>query len=249
MIRPAQNPSNHLASSWAAGLSLLCLGIGLHGATAPLLPVSTQIVKVDLGDDTVMVETFLPPDSAPAADSPQEPEPETPREEEDFEIPPLPELTPPLSPPEMVEITPLEEARELPVPKPVAIEKKPEPPKPAPRPTPRPSPQRQPSPSSNTNPGGGGSGSSPVLFTGGGGGGGRFPSPTYPASARSAKQQGTVRVLVTVEASGLPSSVEVSGSSGYPALDRAARDAIQRRWRWPSGPVRKYIVPVRFVLQ
>jgi TonB family protein len=58
-----------------------------------------------------------------------------------------------------------------------------------------------------------------------------------------------VRLLVTVEASGLPSAVSVTISSGHPELDAAARDQVQRRWRWPAGEVRRYIVPVKFVLQ
>jgi protein TonB len=86
-----------------------------------------------------------------------------------------------------------------------------------------------------------------VVFKGGGSG--RFPSPSYPASARSAKQQGVVRLLVTVEASGVPSAVTVTESSGFASLDSAAKDTVQRRWRWPAGDVRKFIVPIRFVLQ
>lgn len=197
-----------------------------------MLPASDAFIIADLGNDTVMVETFEPPAASEEATK----EPEV-LEEEYLAIPPLPEVTPPLTPPEMVEITPIEEVRETPPPKPV--EKNPEQPKPTPKSAPRPA-----SKPANTP---GGSGTSPVVFNGGGKG--RFPSPSYPASARSTKQQGTVRVLVTVEASGIPSSAEVMGSSGFPALDSAARDAIQRRWRWPSGDVRKFIVPVRFVLQ
>jgi protein TonB len=58
-----------------------------------------------------------------------------------------------------------------------------------------------------------------------------------------------VRLLVTVEASGVPSSVTVSEPSGFASLDSAAKDTVQRRWRWPAGDVRKFIVPIRFVLQ
>lgn len=235
MIAEPKTRNAHLASAWAAGIALLCLGIGLHGATAPLVPVTESFQPIGR-DDEMMVEAFEMPAAAP--DAP--PEAEMKPVEEDIAIPPLPEITPPLTPPEMVEITSIEEVREEPQPKPV--EKKPEPPKPQPKAAPR-SVDKPPS----TGGGGDGSGSSPVLFKGGGSG--RFPSPSYPASARSAKQQGTVRLLVTVEASGIPSSVEVTASSGFSSLDRAARDTIQRRWRWPSGGVRKFIVPVRFVLQ
>lgn len=239
MIREPKTSSAYLMSAWSAGVALLCLGIGLHGATTPLMPMSGGMVPSKVSDDTVMVEMFQPPAAAAATeDSP--PEPET--KEEDIEIPPLPQITPPLTPPEMVEITPLEEARELPKPKP--IEKKPEVPKPAPSPKPRPA-SKPAAPSGAAN---AGSGSSPVTFNRTGSAG-RFPDPTYPASARAAKQQGTVRLLVTVEASGIPSAVEVTSSSGSSALDNAARDTISRRWRWPAGVVRKFIVPIRFVLQ
>lgn len=202
----------------------------------PLMPRDDSSLQIEIGDDVVMVEAFEPP--AAAEDAP--PEPGEKMIEEDIAIPPLPEITPPLSPPEMIEITPVEEVIERP--KPMPVEKKPEPPKPQTKATPRPATKPP-----TTGGGGSGSSSSPVVFSGGGSG--RFPSPAYPTIARSAKQQGTVRLLVTVEASGVPSSVEVSSSSGFAALDRAARDTIQRRWRWPSGAVRKYIVPVRFVLQ
>ena len=92
-------------------------------------------------------------------------------------------------------------------------------------------------------------GGSGAVTTFTGGGSGRFPPPSYPASARTAKQQGSVRLLVTVEADGSPSSVSVEASSGFAALDSAAHDQVSRRWRWPAGSVRRYIVPVRFILQ
>jgi protein TonB len=52
-----------------------------------------------------------------------------------------------------------------------------------------------------------------------------------------------------VEVSGLPGSVSVMASSGHSELDRAAQDHVRRRWRWPAGETRRYIVPVRFVLR
>jgi protein TonB len=68
-------------------------------------------------------------------------------------------------------------------------------------------------------------------------------------AARRAGAQGTVRLLVIVEVSGLPGSVSVMASSGHSELDRAAQDHVRRRWRWPAGETRRYIVPVRFVLR
>ncbi len=242
MITPARQRDAHLLSAWAAGIALLCLGIGMEGAGMPLLPVS-ELRLTDSKDDIVMVEEFTPA-PAPADQSVTEPPP--PEPEQDIEIPPLPEITPPLTPPEMVEITPLEEPPPPPMPEPV--EKKPEPPKPKPetKPEPRPAPRPASKPSAPSS--GTSSGSSPVAFSRAGSAG-RFPDPTYPASARAAKAQGSVRLLVTVEASGIPSAVEVTSSSGSSALDNAARDTISRRWRWPAGAVRKFIVPIRFVLQ
>ena len=229
MINESKTSSTFLISAWSAGVALLFLGIGLHGATAPLLPPGDVGIQIKVRDDTVMVETFQPPAAAILKES--LPEPET--KEEDIEIPTLPEITPPLTPPEMVEITPLDEVRELPRPKPVKM-------KPAPRPPSR--------PASATGSNNAVNGSSPETFNRAGIAG-RFPDPAYPASARAARQQGTVRLLVTVEASGIPSSVEITSSSGSGALDSAARDAISRRWRWPAGSVRKFIIPIRFVLQ
>lgn len=232
MILEPKHRNAHLLSAWAAGVALLCLGIGLHGAAVPLLPVRTLPVKPDPGDDTVMVHDFNLP--AASEDQPTEPEKEAP--DKDLIIPPLPEIAAPLNPPEMVELTPIEEVREMPKPKP--MEKKPEPPKSKPTTAALSSPK----PSGTA-----GTSNAPVVFKGDGSG--RFPSPFYPASARLSKQQGVVRLLVTVEASGIPSSVIVSTSSGSASLDSAAKDTVQRRWRWPAGDVRKFIVPIRFVLQ
>lgn len=237
MITEPKTSNASLFSAWCAGIALLCLGIGMHGATTPLMPANEIVVKSAVTDDTVMVETFQPP-AAAAATEESPPEPET--KEEDVEIPPLPQITPPLTPPEMVEITPLDEAT------PPPEEKEPAPPKPAttPKPTPRPATK----PAATAGNSDSDSGNSPVTFNRAGSAG-RFPDPAYPASARSAKQQGTVRLLVTVEASGMASAVEVTTSSGSITLDRAASDTISRRWRWPAGTVRKFIIPIRFVLQ
>jgi protein TonB len=90
-------------------------------------------------------------------------------------------------------------------------------------------------------------GSQAVPFSGVGGG--SFPAPAYPSSARAARVQGTVVLLVTVESSGVPSVVEIRTSSGHSMLDTAARDHLRRNWRWPSGEARLFLVPIKFVLQ
>src|SRR4051794_38108614 len=104
MIAAPKDNNVHLASSWTVGLALLFLGLGLQGAMAPLVPdVTTEMAQIDIGDE-VMVEEFNAPAST-AEESP--PELEEPIEE--VEIPPLPEIATPLTPPEMVELTPLED--------------------------------------------------------------------------------------------------------------------------------------------
>ncbi len=237
MIREPETKNDTLLSAWSAGIALFCLVIGLRGAGVPLLQVRDAEALPKRVEDVVMLEDFEPPTAAPDALTEPEQQPL-----EDLEIPPLPELTPPLTLPEMKEITPLEEVRETPKP----IAKKPEQPKSTPNPKAVARSTSKPPASTGTN--ASGSGSSPVAFNRAGSAG-RFPDPTYPASARVAKQQGTVRLLVTVEANGVPSAIHVTTSSGNAALDSAARDVVSRRWRWPAGGERKFTIPIRFVLQ
>ncbi len=242
MISAPQNSSAHLASTWTAGIAVLFLGVGIQSSMAPLesKPVA-QVLPSEVGEEIMIVE-FDPPDAAPEETQDAPPE-EQEAVEEEFEIPPLPEIAAPVTPPEMQEITPLEPL----------VEPPPAPKPPEPKPTPKPrqqpvksGPKPQASSSSTSSAGTGGAGPA-TVFTGGGRG--RFPSPAYPSAARSAGLQGSVRLMVTVETSGLPSSVSVISSSGQATLDNAARDHISRRWRWPSGAVRKYIVPIRFTLK
>lgn len=79
------------------------------------------------------------------------------------------------------------------------------------------------------------------------------PKPVYPALSRERQEEGTVMLKVMVEASGQASSVALHRSSGYPRLDRAAQDAVQR---WRFVPARRgdaavaghVIVPINFNL-
>ena len=220
-------------AAWLSGLAAAMLTIGTYGALQPLLPPVEEIFVAS--NDTVEVMDFLPPAEAPAESQAEETPEQPPEPEVEIEIPPLPEITPPLTPPEVPELVALD--KPPPPTPPKTSERKKTEAKPAPR--------RSSQTTGNSN--NSGTGSSPTLFTGGGGG--RFPQPSYPASARSARVQGMVRLMITVEASGLPSSVDIQSSSGSAALDSAAADCLRRRWRWPSGPVRRYIVPVRFQLR
>ncbi|HTI69630.1 MAG TPA: energy transducer TonB [Candidatus Limnocylindria bacterium] len=79
--------------------------------------------------------------------------------------------------------------------------------------------------------------------------GGYFPRPDYPREAIIKHESGTVEVLVEVAEDGVVTTAEVQSSSGSNSLDRQAVQFLKRKWRWPAGEQRKYIVPVEFSLQ
>jgi len=78
--------------------------------------------------------------------------------------------------------------------------------------------------------------------------------PDYPAEARRARQQGTVVVLVQLDASGAVLGALVVSGSGWPLLDAAALDAVSG---WHFGPALRggqpcegsLRVPIEFVLK
>jgi periplasmic protein TonB len=80
------------------------------------------------------------------------------------------------------------------------------------------------------------------------------PRPQYPRMARRLNEQGRVVLGVYVTPEGTPQSVEVRASSGYPRLDRAAREAVAK---WRFVPARQgeqavgawVLVPITFVLE
>ena len=77
----------------------------------------------------------------------------------------------------------------------------------------------------------------------------RAPDPEYPALARRRKQEGTVLLEVVIAPDGRAGGVTLKKSSGFPALDRAALEAVPG-WEFEVGtaqPVRAEI-PVRFQL-
>lgn len=85
--------------------------------------------------------------------------------------------------------------------------------------------------------------------TAGGGGRGYAPpqfrvryKPPYPAAARAQRLEGTVVLLVEVDASGRVTGADLQRSCGHAALDRAALDAV-RAWRF--DPARQDGVAVR----
>lgn len=236
-----------LLSSWMSGVAVLFLLVGIGGSLTPISPP----VRVSFGDGPsttpVQVQEFLPPGEEtpaepPATDSSQIPPPA------EIAIPPLPALTPPLQPPEMTEIQAPEALLE-----PSLVQRPAEPQPPAePRNKPAPSaptgpPKTSSLPIRTGKPGGTPGSAQPIPFSAAGGG--SFPAPSYPSAARSARIEGTVLLLVTVESSGTPSAVEVRTSSGHAMLDNAAREHLRRNWRWPSGESRLFLVPIKFVLK
>lgn len=249
MIRPVHDSFAALASAWVSGIAALFLAIGTSGSLTPLTPpVSLGSGDLPPGERILIEQEFAPPPADPQTSD--EPSPPQQPAVADIEIPALPDITPPLQPPEMVELRPIEPIVERP--KPPTPTPTPTPPPETPRPKPAPTtPQSSPKTSQSTTPsrsnGPPSNTPSPVLFSGGGGG--RFPAPGYPSSARSARLEGTVKLLVTVEASGVPTAVAIDSSSGHTILDTAARDHIRRNWRWPSGETRIFIVPIKFVLK
>jgi protein TonB len=64
---------------------------------------------------------------------------------------------------------------------------------------------------------------------------GSRPQPPYPQIALDQGEQGTVSLLLSADAAGRVTSVEIKGSSGFPVLDRATADFIKRHWQLPSG--------------
>jgi protein TonB len=79
------------------------------------------------------------------------------------------------------------------------------------------------------------------------------PRPEYPESARREGREGRVLLRVLVDDQGRTRTVEIKGSSGSDALDRAAAEAI-RRWRFHPArhggrPVESWLrIPVEFRL-
>ncbi len=80
------------------------------------------------------------------------------------------------------------------------------------------------------------------------------PPPPYPRASRRLGEQGTVIVRVFISTQGAPEKAEVRTSSGFPRLDQAALDAVQR-WRFVPGrrsgtpEAMWFNIPVRFVLE
>lgn len=72
--------------------------------------------------------------------------------------------------------------------------------------------------------------------------------PIYPLASRRRGEEGEVRLLVTLGLDGSVKAVTVSASSGHPALDGSAVNAV-RKWLFSPGSPEKLIVPVIFKLE
>lgn len=73
------------------------------------------------------------------------------------------------------------------------------------------------------------------------------PAPAYPPLARRLGEEGRVTLRVHVEASGLPSQVEVRISSGSERLDQAALEAV-KRWKFVPAKQGDVAVPASVVV-
>jgi len=73
----------------------------------------------------------------------------------------------------------------------------------------------------------------PVMTRNTGAGGDRPTPDTYPQMALDLGQQGTVVLLFTVDDVGAITSVSIQETSGFPILDRSARDWVKRHWSQP----------------
>jgi TonB family protein len=63
--------------------------------------------------------------------------------------------------------------------------------------------------------------------------GGDRPIPPYPVIARESAEQGSVILLMSVDDTGVVTSIDVKESSGWPVLDHAALDFVKRHWIIP----------------
>jgi periplasmic protein TonB len=77
----------------------------------------------------------------------------------------------------------------------------------------------------------------------------------FPAQAIRAHMEGTVLLLVLVDENGKPVQVKVEQSSGYPVLDKSAREQVLAAWQFQPAVMNGHAVkawarvPVSFALQ
>ena len=75
------------------------------------------------------------------------------------------------------------------------------------------------------------------------------PKPVYPLPSLRRREEGVVLLNVVVQPDGLPASVTLNRSSGYPLLDRAAMEQVRRSWSWePVAAPTTVLATIRFSL-
>ncbi len=238
--------------AWILAITASFLAVGIAGVSADLGPMpklTSYQPKLDElaaagGEAMLMADLAAEPEAAEVI---QETPPEV------LEVPPPVEAVPDaLDLPELAEALVTEDLFVVPTAPKVeemlrAVD--PAPPKPVTRSTPKATPSR-PMARSTT-----GTGQGSGVGSGGAGAGstgqGTFviPKPTYPSSLRSLGIQGTVRLQVTVGASGRATSVSIIGTSGNSTLDQYAASWVRRNGKAPPGTVRTFTAPLSFVLR
>ena len=71
--------------------------------------------------------------------------------------------------------------------------------------------------------------------------------PDYPSFSRKRREEGTVKIIITIEKGGV-TKAEVESSSGYERLDASALRAV-KQWRFDSSGTVRARVPFTFRLQ
>jgi len=228
----------------AVGVHAAALLFGALPKTHSIAPLTTESIEVSLVS-TVESATALvaevpvqePQIEAIVEQPVVEPEPEP---WEEVIMPPEPEPAPQhVATPEMV------------MPEPAAAAS----PAPTPKARPKPAPLKSPKPAAAQTLAGA-PGSKPGALTGGGviksTGRPAFlkrPSPAYPQESRAAGEHGVVLLRITVDGSGRPTAVDIVRGSGYPRLDRAAKESAWR-CRVANAPAGAQIdAPVHFQLR
>lgn len=79
-----------------------------------------------------------------------------------------------------------------------------------------------------------------------GSGEGKQPAPQYPARAQREGQEGVVLVRFTVGENGRVLYAEAASPSPWPLLNESAVHTVRERWRFGSGSLRLYEVPIHF---
>jgi protein TonB len=74
-----------------------------------------------------------------------------------------------------------------------------------------------------------------IASVGNTGTGGDRPEPPYPPLAMQNGEQGTVVLLLTTDASGRITSIDLKESSGFPFLDQATVAFIKNHWHLPAN--------------